>query len=63
MTTTLTTQIIYDKVTSKVKKNFASKEDLLKSLQSLKFEVLLTVGAGDIVNLLPQICEEVQKQK
>ena len=59
----VTTQIIYDKVTSKVKKNFASKEDLLKSLQSLKFEVLLTVGAGDIVNLLPQICEEVQKQK
>ena len=59
----VTTQIIYDKVTSKVKKNFASKEDLLKSLQSLKFEVLLTVGAGDIVKLLPQICEEVQKQK
>lgn len=59
----VTTQIIYDKVTSKVKKNFASKEYLLKSLQSLKFEVLLTVGAGDIVNLLPQICEEVQKQK
>lgn len=59
----VTTQIIYDKVASKVKKNFASKEDLLKSLQSLKFEVLLTVGAGDIVNLLPQICEEVQKQK
>lgn len=59
----VTTQIIYDKVTSKMKKNFASKEDLLKSLQLLKFEVLLTVGAGDIVNLLPQICEEVQKQK
>lgn len=58
----VTTQIIFDKVTSKVKKSFDSKEDLLKSLQSLKFEVLLTVGAGDIVNLLPQICEEVQKQ-
>ena len=59
----VTTKIIYDKVTSKVKKLFDTKEDLLKSLQSLKFEVLLTVGAGDIVNLLPQICEEVQKQK
>lgn len=59
----VTTKIIYDKVTSKVKKSFDTKEDLLKSLQSLKFEVLLTVGAGDIVNLLPQICEEVQKQK
>lgn len=59
----VTTKIIYDKVTSKVKKSFDTKEDLLKSLQSLKFEVLLTVGAGDIVDLLPQICEEVQKQK
>ena len=59
----VTTKIIYDKVKSKVKKSFDTKEDLLKSLQSLKFEVLLTVGAGDIVNLLPQICEEVQKQK
>lgn len=59
----VTTKIIYDKVTSKVKKSFDTKEDLLKSLQSLKFEVLLTVGAGDIVNLLPQICEEVHKQK
>ena len=44
-------------------KKIYSKENLLKSIQNLNFEVLLTVGAGDIVNLLPEICEEVKKQQ
>ena len=44
-------------------KSIYSKENLISSLQMLNFEVLLTVGAGDISNLLPQICSEVKKQK
>lgn len=58
----VTSEIILKDVTCPVKKIY-SKENLLKSLQNLNFEVLLTAGAGDIVNLLPQICEEVKKQK
>ncbi len=58
----VTSEIILKDVTCPNKKIY-SKENLLKSLQNLNFEVLLTAGAGDIVNLLPQICEEVKKQK
>lgn len=58
----VTSEIILKDVTCANKKIY-SKENLLESLQNLNFEVLLTVGAGDVVNLLPQICEEVKKQK
>ena len=44
-------------------KQIYSKENLINSLQMLNFEVLLTVGAGDISNLLPQVCNEVKKQR
>lgn len=58
----VSSEIILKDVTCANKKIY-SKENLLESLQNLNFEVLLTVGAGDVVNLLPQICEEVKKQK
>ena len=44
-------------------KKIFTKQQLLEAIPDLDFDVLLTVGAGDIVNLLPQICEEVKKQK
>lgn len=58
----VTSEIILKDVTCHNKKIY-SKENLLNSIQNLNFEVLLTAGAGDIINLLPQICEEVKKQK
>ncbi len=58
----VTSDIILKDVTCPVKKIF-TKQQLLEAIPSLDFDVLLTVGAGDIVNLLPQICEEVKKQK
>ncbi len=44
------------------KKSIYSKENLIKSIHLLNFDILLVLGAGDIVNMLPQICEEVKKQ-
>ena len=44
------------------KKSIYSKENLIKSIHLLNFDILLVLGAGDIVDLLPQICEEVKKQ-
>lgn len=38
------------------------KEDLINTIKNHKFDVLLTVGAGDICNYLPQICETIKKQ-
>ncbi len=45
-----------------VTKTLCSKEYLLNSLHLFNFEVLLVLGAGDVIDLLPQICEEVKKQ-
>ena len=41
-------------------KALCKKEDLLKTIKNYNFEVLLTVGAGDINNYLPAICEEIK---
>ncbi|MBR5087446.1 MAG: UDP-N-acetylmuramate--L-alanine ligase [Muribaculaceae bacterium] len=44
------------------KKSIYSKENLIKSIHLLNFDILLVLGAGDIINLLPEICEQVKKQ-
>ena len=57
----VTSEIILKDVKCK-KKLIYSKENLIKSIHLLNFDILLVMGAGDIVDLLPQICEEVKKQ-
>lgn len=49
----ITSQIIFDKVTCK--KELCKKENLLSLLSQKKCDVLLTIGAGDIDQLLPSI--------
>ena len=58
----VTSEMILKQVTS-TKKIIYSKENLIKSIHLSNFDVLLTAGAGDIANLLPQICDEFKKQK
>lgn len=58
----VTSQIILDKVTCH-KKSIYTKENLINSLHLLNFEVCLTLGAGDVVNMLPQICDEIKRQQ
>ena len=55
-------EMILENITS-AKKCIYSKENLIKSIHLSNFDVLLTAGAGDIANLLPQICNEFKKQK
>ena len=43
-------------------KRLYSKENLINSIQMLNFEVLLTAGAGDIANLLPEVCRAFKEQ-
>jgi len=45
------------------KKSIYSKENLINSIHLLNFDVLLTAGAGDIANLLPEICNELKRQQ
>ncbi|MBR5170354.1 MAG: UDP-N-acetylmuramate--L-alanine ligase [Muribaculaceae bacterium] len=58
----VTSEMILNQVTC-TKKCIYSKENLIKSIELSNFDVLLTAGAGDIANLLPQICVEFKKQK
>ena len=58
----VTSEMILEQVTS-TKKCIYSKENLIRSIELSNFDVLLTAGAGDIANLLPQICFEFKKQR
>ena len=58
----VTSEMIFEKVKCSEKRIY-SKENLINSLEMLNFDVLLTVGAGDIANLLPDVCNQVKKQK
>jgi len=58
----VSSEMILQQVTS-TKKSIYSKENLIKSIHLLNFDVLLTAGAGDIANLLPQICDEYKRQQ
>ena len=57
----VTSQIIYDKILSS-RKELCDREMLLERIKEYNFEVLLTVGAGDIDRLLPQIYDIVNAQ-
>lgn len=56
----VTSQIIFDKVTIK-NKTLCEKDELLELLKDKRPEVLVTLGAGDIESLLPDIEELVRK--
>ena len=55
----VTSQIILDEVTSPVKR-LTTKAELIDTLKTLDFDVLLTVGAGDIDTYLPKIVESLE---
>lgn len=56
----VTSQIIFDRITAP-EKRLVTKTELPAALQQAGFDVLLTAGAGDICNLLPQIVENARK--
>ena len=58
----VTSQIVFAEITCS-EKVLIEKGELVETLKNINFEVLLTVGAGDICNYLPQICENVVKGK
>ncbi len=55
----VTSQIIFDEILSP-RKELCDREMLLERIKEYNFEVLLTMGAGDIDRLLPQICDIVR---
>lgn len=51
----VTSKLIYDNLRPGIEKMMCKKEDILKVLSEKKIEVLITLGAGDIDNYVPQI--------
>ena len=57
----ITSQIVFDKITSK-EKVLLKKAELIPFLKNKELEVLVTLGAGDIERLLPEIKEMLEKR-
>ena len=57
----VTSQIIFDRITCP-DKMLIDKSQLLHTIETNDFDILLTVGAGDIVKFLPQICEIIKNR-
>lgn len=55
----VTSEIIFNRITSP-SKTLIRKEDLIKTIKNSNFEILLTVGAGDICNYLPELGKTVK---
>lgn len=53
----VSSQLIYDHLRPGIEKHLCSKEQLLDILKHKDLEVLITLGAGDIENYVPQIYE------
>jgi UDP-N-acetylmuramate--alanine ligase len=58
----VSSQLIYDYLRTDMEKTLCRKEDVLDILTNKNIEVLITLGAGDIENYAPQICEILDKK-
>lgn len=58
----VTTRLIYDNLRPDIEKTLCRKEDVPSLLAQKDIEVLITLGAGDIENYVPQICEILNKK-
>ena len=58
----VSSQLIYDHLRPGIEKCICRKEDIIQVLKEKKIEVLITLGAGDIDNYVPQICYLLNKE-
>ena len=56
----VTSALIYDNLKPGIKRQMCSKEEILDVVRQGGFDVLVTLGAGDIENYVPQITELLQ---
>lgn len=57
----VTSEIIFRDIKC-ANKVICDKTDLINTIKNYNFDVLLTVGAGDVCNYLPQICEVIKNK-
>lgn len=57
----VTSEIIFRDIKC-ANKVICDKTDLINTIKNYNFDILLTVGAGDVCNYLPQICEVIKNK-
>ena len=55
-------RLIYDNLRPGIEKSMCKKEDILNILKDKNIEVLITLGAGDIDNYVPEICKILENR-
>lgn len=58
----VTSRLIYDRLAPNVQKRMCHKEDLPDVIRQSSFDVLVTLGAGDVENYAPQIADIVKQR-
>lgn len=59
----VTSKLIYDNLRPGIEKHLIHKEDILDTAKNGDFDVLISLGAGDIENYVPQITEILSSKK
>ena len=58
----ITSKLIYDNLRPGIEKSMCKKEDILNILKDKNIEVLITLGAGDIDNYVPEIKKILERK-
>ncbi len=58
----VTSELIYDNLAPHVTKRMCQKEEVLDMIKNSEFDVLVTLGAGDIENYAPQITDYLNEK-
>ena len=59
----VTSQLIYDNLKPGLEKSMIRKDDVLDLVKKRDFDVLITLGAGDLDNYVPQIARIIEDKK
>lgn len=58
----VTSKLIYDNLRDGIKKHLITKDEIMESVENGDFDVLITLGAGDIENYSAQIAEALNRR-
>lgn len=58
----VTSKLIYDNLRPGIEKSMCKKEEILNVIKGKEIEVLITLGAGDIDNYVPEICKILENK-
>jgi UDP-N-acetylmuramate--alanine ligase len=58
----VTSELIYNNLRPGIKKQMCHRDEIIDIIKNNEFDVLISLGAGDIENLVPEITEILSKR-